>query len=127
MTDRTLSRAIWAALVATLPLATMAEPWQCDFTVECALATGCDSASFSAQVIAADHADELFLTTALGESRVFRLTAEATLPASYAGAGQIGTAELLTIEADLTAILSVHLFDDAAVSLTYFGTCAELT
>jgi hypothetical protein len=35
-------------------------------------------------------------------------------------------AELLTVEADGTAIMSVHIFDGAAMAVTYFGTCEEL-
>ncbi|MBF9047187.1 hypothetical protein LSUCC0031_08695 [Rhodobacterales bacterium LSUCC0031] len=119
-------RMAFTTLIAGAPALAMADAWQCDFTAECALATGCTDASFSARLIAADHAGELFLTTAMGDSPVIRLTPLSTLPASYAGAGQIGTAELLTIEVDRTAILSVHHFDGTAVALTYFGTCAEL-
>jgi hypothetical protein len=35
-------------------------------------------------------------------------------------------AELLTVEADGTAIMSVHVFDGAAMAVTYFGSCEEL-
>ena len=117
------------ALTLSLTLAqpALAEPWACDFTVECDLTDGCDSAGFTAQVIAADHAGDLFLRTALGASPVTRLTADAALPATYAGAGRDGIAELLTIEGDSTAILSLHIFDGSAAVLTYFGTCEGLT
>ncbi|WP_439138155.1 hypothetical protein [Roseicyclus sp.] len=115
------------AALAALPFSTVAEPWLCNFTVECDPTAGCASGGFTAQVIAADHADELFLSTAMGDSPVIRLTAPDSLPASYAGAGRAGTAELVTIEADRTAIMSVHLFDGDAAAITYFGTCEELT
>ena len=116
-----------ALTLAILPAPLMAEPWLCSFTVECDPIAGCASGGFTAQVIAADHADELFLSTAVGDSPIIRLTAPNSLPASYAGAARAGTAELVTIEADRTAIMSVHLFDGDARAITYFGTCEELT
>jgi hypothetical protein len=105
----------------------VAEPWACAFTVECDVTQGCDSAGFQAQVIAADHAGDLFLRTALGASPLTRLTPDAALPATYAGAGRDGIAELLTIETDLTAMLTLHMFDGSAAAITYFGTCEEMT
>ncbi len=116
-------------LLAMLCLAAtpaLSEPWACAFTVECDLTQGCDSAGFDAQVIAADHAGDLFLSTAMGDSPVLRLTPEGTLPATYAGAGRDGIAELLTIEGDSTALLSLHFLDGTSSVLTYFGTCEAL-
>lgn len=127
MTRAALRALYLGAAIIGLPFSAGAEPWLCSFTVECDPTAGCASGGFTAQVIAADHADELFLSTAMGDSPVIRLTAPDTLPASYAGAGRAGTAELLTIEADRTAIMSVHMFSDDAAAITYFGTCEELT
>ena len=80
-----------------------------------------------ARLIAADHAGELFLSTAMGDSPIIRLTPQGVLPASYAGSSRSATAELVTIAADRTAIMSLHLFDGEATAITYFGTCEELT
>lgn len=115
-----------ALLPALMPLAAMAEPWDCTFTVECVAAETCGESAFEVQVIAADHAGELFLSTLTGDSRVTRLTEASALPATYASAGRDGLAELLTVETDGTAIMSVHVFDGAAMAVTYFGTCEEL-
>ncbi|PWK62489.1 hypothetical protein [Roseicyclus mahoneyensis] len=115
------------ALLCLAATPALSEPWGCAFTVECDLTEGCDSVGFDAQVIAADHAGDLFLSTAMGDSPVIRLTREGALPATYAGAGRDGIAELLTIEGDRTAILSLHIFDGTAAVLTYFGTCEGLT
>jgi hypothetical protein len=115
-----------ALALLCLPAVADAEPWDCRFTVECAAAGGCAEAAFAVQVIAADHAGELFLTTLAGDSPVRRMTEAGALPASYASAGLRGLAELLTVEADRTAILTVHMFDEAAAAVTYFGTCEEL-
>jgi hypothetical protein len=104
-----------------------AEPWDCVFTVECLASEGCDETALEVQVIAADHAGDLFLSTVTGDSPVARLTDAGALPATYASAGRDGLAELLTIEGDLTAIMTVHLFDGIAAAITYFGTCEELT
>ena len=117
--------ALSAALCAA-PLSAAADAWACSFTAECSVTEGCTTAGFTARLIAADHADELFLSTAMGDSPVMRLSAADALPASFAGASRAGAAELLTIAADRTAILSVHLFEGAAAAITYFGTCEEL-
>lgn len=106
------------------PLA--AEPWACSFTVECVSGAACGQSAFDAQVIAADHAGDLFLSSVTGDSPLVRLTEAGALPATYASAGLDGLAELLTIEADRTALLSLHYFDGAAQAATYFGTCEEL-
>jgi hypothetical protein len=104
----------------------LAEPWDCSFTVECVASEACGESAFEVQVIAADHAGDLFLSTVTGDSRVTRLTETDALPATYASAGRDGLAELLTVETDGTAMMSVHIFDGAAMAVTYFGTCEEL-
>jgi hypothetical protein len=119
-------RRFLALLPVLFAMPAQAEPWACSFTVECVAAEPCGESAFDARVIAADHAGELFLSTVTGDSRVARLTAPGALPATYASAGRDGLAELLTIEADLTALMSVHIFDGAAGAVTYFGTCEEL-
>ena len=113
-------------LPALLPAAAFAEPWACTFTVECIAAETCGESAFEIELIAADHAGELFLTTITGDSRVARLTERGALPATYASAGGNGLAELLTVETDGTALMTVHIFDGSAMSVTYFGTCEEL-
>jgi len=106
--------------------AASAEPWHCDFTVECAAGGTCSEASHAARIIAADHEGRLFLSTVTGDTPVDRLTAPDTLPATYAGAGRGGLATLLTVEADGTALMTLHIFDGAARAATYFGTCEAL-
>ena len=113
-------------LIALTAAPIAAEPWSCSFTVECIAAEGCSASAFDVEVIAADHEGALFLSSVTGDSRVARLTERGAVPATYAGAGERGLAELLTIEPDLTALMSVHLFDGVAASVTYFGTCEEL-
>ena len=115
------------ALLACLAAPAAAEPWDCLFTVECLAAEGCEEIGLEVQVIAADHAGELFLSTVTGDSPVARLTDPGAMPATYASAGRDGLAELLTIEGDITAILTVHIFDGTAAAITYFGTCEEMT
>ena len=104
----------------------LAEPFGCDFTVECIAGEACGATSFSARIIAADHEAQLFLSTVTGESPVIRLTEAGALPATYASAGRDGLAEMMTIEGDLTALLTVHVFDGTAQTVTYFGTCEAL-
>ena len=116
-----------AMAMAALAAPVLAEPWDCIFTVECLAAGGCEDTAFALQVIAADHAGDLFLHSALGDSPVARLTEAGTLPATYAGTGRDGIAELLTIEGDRTAILTLHHFDGHAAAITYFGTCEGMT
>jgi hypothetical protein len=117
-----------ALLLLTLcAAAASAEPWDCRFTVECLAAGDCAEGGLEVRVIAADHAGDLFLSTVTGDSPLVRLTEAGALPATYASAGRDGLAELLTVEADLTAILTIHVFDEAAAAITHFGTCEELT
>ena len=104
----------------------MAEPWDCRFSVECLAGEDCAQSGLHVQVIAADHAGDLFLSSVAGDSPVVRMTGAGALPATYAGAGRDGIAELLTIEADSTALMTLHVFDGAAAAITYFGTCEGL-
>ena len=112
-------------ICAALPL--RAEPWACRFTVECVASEPCGESAFEVQVIAADTAEELFLSTVTGDSLVTRLTPPDALPATYASAGDRGLAEMLTVESDGTALMTVHIFDGSAMAVTYFGTCEELS
>jgi len=116
------------AIAAGLALAgpVSAEPWSCAFTVECSAPRPCTVSNFSVELIAADHEGQLFLRSLVGANPVTRLTTEGALPATYASAGPNGLAELLTVEADSTALLSVHAFDGSAQAVTYFGTCEGL-
>lgn len=104
----------------------MAEPWDCFFTVECIAGEACAESAFELTIIAADHEGQLFLGTVTGDSPVERLTTQGALPATYASAGRDGLAELLTVEADRSALLSLHIFDGTAQAATYFGTCEVL-
>ena len=113
-------------LAALMPATVHAEPWACSFTVECVAGEACGETGFEIELIAADHAGELFLSTVTGDSRVARLTDADALPATYASAGAGGLAELLTVETDGTALMSVHFFDGVAAAVTHFGTCEEL-
>jgi hypothetical protein len=122
--DRMMRRL--ALLAALLPAAAQAEPWSCSFTVECIASETCGEAGFEVELIAADHEGALFLSTVTGDTRVTRMTETDALPATYASAGGNGLAELLTVEADGTALMTVHIFDGSAMAVTYFGTCEEL-
>jgi hypothetical protein len=115
-----------ALLPALMPASALAEPWACSFTVECVASETCGESAFEVELIAADHEGALFLSTVTGDSPVTRLTAEGTLPATYASAGGNGLAELVTVETDGTALMTVHIFDGSAMAVTYFGTCEEL-
>ncbi len=115
-----------ALLAALMPATVHAEPWACSFAVECVASEPCGESGFEVEVISADHAGALLLSSVTGDSRIARLTDAGALPATYAGAGTGGLAELLTIETDGTALMSVHIFDGAAAAVTYFGTCEEL-
>lgn len=121
-------RALPAAALALSLLATpaLAEPWDCTFTVECIAGEPCDASAFDVTLIAADHEGQLFLRTITGDSPVTRLTGADALPATYASAGGDGLAELLTIEGDRSAMLTLHIFEGSAQTATYFGTCEEL-
>jgi hypothetical protein len=121
-----MRRALPLLALAGLAGPAAAEPWTCDFTVECVTGAPCDESAFDVEVLAADHEGALFLSGVAGESLLARLTPGGALPATYASAGEDGLAELLTIEADLTALMTVHFFDGTASAATYFGTCEEL-
>ena len=101
----------------------MAEPWDCTFTVECALGEGCAEAAFEMEIIAADHEGQLFASTIFGDTPIMRLTAPGAVPASYAGSGASGLADLVTIEPDRTAVMSVHFVDGETSAVTYLGSC----
>lgn len=122
-TSRLALTTLFAAMIAS---AASAEPWRCTFTEECQPGGVCHSASFQARVsVAASGLPTL--STVTGTSPLTRLTPEGPLPASYGGAALDGVAELLTIEADQSAILTLHIFDAAPAAITYFGTCEGLS
>lgn len=114
---------IRAALVlALLTTPAVAEPWTCQMTVQCEN-IDCFSIDDTYEVIAADHADELFLTSPAGDRPIMRLSPQNQTPAAYAGAGPFAIGELLTITEDGQAIMSVHGSDGPARTSTIFGTC----
>jgi len=122
-----MRRAALPFVLAMLAGPALAEPWACAFTVECEASAGCSDAGLTVEVIAADHAGDLVLSSVTGVTPVTRLTPADRMPATYAGTGRIEVAELLTIDAGRTALMTLHIFDGAAAAITYFGTCEELT
>ena len=89
-----------------------AEPWSCQFTARCLAGLACEAQDWTAEVIAADHEGQLFLTAAALTSPVERLAVGA-----YAASGL-----LLSIDPTGTAVLSTH--QDAVAS--HFGSCEVL-
>ena len=114
------------SLLISLAAPALAEPWSCEFTVECIAGDGCEASAYEIEILAADHEGQLFLSSVVGDTPVTRLTPEGTLPASYASAGPSGLAEMVTVEADSTALMTAHIFDGSAMAVTYFGTCEAL-
>lgn len=78
------------------------------------------------EVIAADHAGELFLTSPAGTRPVARIRDRTDIPAAYASAGEHAIGELLTITADGQAIMTIHGSDGPARIISVFGTCQTL-
>ncbi|WP_166486107.1 hypothetical protein [Jannaschia sp. CCS1] len=103
-------------------MAVIAEPWACRMTVQCEN-YDCFAIDDLYEVIAADHAGDLFLTSPAGDRPVTRLRDQGSLPAAYATAGSHAIGELLTITADGQAIMSIHGSDGPARTITVFGTC----
>ena len=114
-----------AMLLAGVPASVMAEPWTCQMTVQCEN-IDCFAINDAYEVIAADHAGELFLTSPAGDRPVTRLSPQDQTPAAYASAGPHAIGELLTITQDGQAIMSVHGSDGPARTITVFGTCEAL-
>lgn len=112
------------ALIVLVLFATraFAEPFECQMTVVCQN-LDCHPVDDTYQIIAADHAGDLFLISPAGDHPVTRLTPRGTLPAAYAGAGDAALGELITILADGRALLSIHGHDGPARTTTIFGTC----
>lgn len=114
-----------ATLLAAVPFGAMAEPWACTMTVQCEN-YDCFAIEDLYEVIAADHAGDLFLRSPAGNRPATRLSAHGTLPAAYASAGSHAIGELLTITEDGQAIMSVHGSDGPARTITVFGTCEAI-
>lgn len=113
------------ALVLVLGFLTapaFAEPFECQMTVVCQN-LDCHPVDDTYQIIAADHAGDLFLISPAGDHPITRLTPRGTLPAAYAGAGEAALGELITILADGRALLSIHGDDGPARTTSVFGTC----
>lgn len=116
---------ILTGLLAGTPLSVSAEPWTCQMTVQCEN-IDCFAIADTYQIIAADHAGELFLTSPAGDRPVTRLSPQNQLPAAYASAGAHAIGELLTITHEGQAIVSIHGSDGPARTITVFGTCEGL-
>ena len=101
---------------------TVAEPFTCQMTVVCQN-LDCHPVDDTYQIIAADHAGDLFLTSPAGHHPVRRLTPRDTMPAAYAGAGAATLGELMTILEDGRALLTIHGYDGPARTTTIHGTC----
>ncbi len=112
------------AALATCLLVTpaWAEPFTCEMTVICQN-LDCHAVDDTYQIIAADHAGDLFMISPAGDHPVTRLTRPGALPAAYAGAGEAALGELITILPDGRALLSIHGHDGPARTTTIFGTC----
>lgn len=97
----------------------------CTFERECESGAACGAASFNVSLAPDAHAPLYRITTLGAAGTLIALDDPTALPASFAGTGTSGSglAELLTIEADGSALLSVHIFDGTAQSVTYFGSC----
>ncbi|MEJ6388687.1 hypothetical protein [Gymnodinialimonas ulvae] len=117
-----VARALCLLAPAFAPSPAIAEPWTCEMTVICQN-LDCHAVDDTYQIIAADHAGDLFLTSPAGDHPVTRLTARGALPAAYAGAGDAALGELITILDDGRALLSIHGYDGPARTTTVFGTC----
>lgn len=114
-----------AAVLAGVPLASAAEPWTCQMTVQCEN-IDCFAIEDTYRVIAADHAGDLFLTSPTGDRSVTPLDTGNAATAAYASAGPHAIGELLTIAADGQAMMSIHGSDGPARTMTVFGTCQRL-
>jgi hypothetical protein len=95
--------------------------------VECVASEACGESAFEVEVIAADHAGRAVPVHRDRRQPRHPPDRAGALPATYASAGRDGLAELLTVETDGTALMSVHIFDGRAMAVTYFGTCEELS
>lgn len=92
--------------------------------------SGCVAMEQPADLIAADHEGQLFLTTPSGDIPMIRLdgapTARHAAAHAYAGTGPQISGALLTIAGDGTATLTRHARNGPARVTTAYGTCARL-
>lgn len=116
-------RAALALIIFAAPI--HAEPWTCQMTVQCEN-IDCFAIEDTYDIIAADHAGELFLTSPAGDRPVTRLSQPGQSPAAYASGGTHAIGELMTITADGQAMMSIHGSDGPARIITVFGTCEGL-
>lgn len=114
-----------ATLLAGVSLAASAEPWTCQMTVQCEN-IDCFAIDDTYEIIAADHAGDLFLTSPAGDRPVVRLGPDDMATFAYASAGPHAIGELLTIAQDGQALMSIHGSDGPARTITLFGTCETL-
>lgn len=119
-------------MIRTLPLAlllaspALAEPWACEFTVECVASETCSQSGYEVEILAADHEGQLFLSSMVGDTPIIRLSQPEAIPAAYASSGAHGPSEMITIHSDGSALMSAHIFDEGTMAVTYFGTCEAL-
>lgn len=101
----------------------MAEPFSCDFTVECRAGSGCATleAPVEFDVIAADHEGQLFFRFPFSAAAADRLSMPGSFPAQYTA-----LMALLTILEDGTAAYSKHIGVERLEALSYLGVCGEL-
>lgn len=98
--------------------------YACGFERECVAGEACGASGFD--IVLTEGADGTYVISSLSGDNAFHpLGDPARLPLSFAAADATGAglAELLTIEADGTAIFSVHVFDETPLAVSYFGRC----
>ncbi|AHM05273.1 hypothetical protein roselon_02992 [Roseibacterium elongatum DSM 19469] len=122
-----MRRAAFILVLIGSAAAASAEPWRCDMTVACPADAPCDASDLTLDLLAADHAGELFLTGLGQDIPVAALSPDGAARHHYAGHGANAAALLLSIEADSRAVLTLHSTGPTGAATSYFGTCEELT
>lgn len=117
--------ALMASLAASPVAAEALGAHHCSFARECVAGHACGAAAFDIVLRPQGDGHRFTMESLTGTTHLHALTNPAERPFTLVAAGGVGLAELLTVEADGTALLSVHIFDETAQAVTYFGRCED--
>jgi hypothetical protein len=123
MMGRFLHMMILAAFVA---VPATAEPYRCDFTAECVSGQDCTESAYGIEISTLDHEGQLYISSVIGTTTTQQISLEGQLPRVYASLAEGGPTEMISINADNTALMTTHFTAPGSFAVTYFGTCEDL-
>jgi hypothetical protein len=123
MMGRFLHMMILAAFVA---VPASAEPYRCDFTGECVAGQDCTESAYGIEISTLNHESQLYISRVISTTTTQQISLEGQFPRVYASSAEGGPTEMISINADNTALMTAHFTASGSFAVSYFGICEDL-